>query len=161
MFACQISFLENQGYKSAVLQKEPFQLKRRTLQAKSFEMVMKFNFIDSCGCPSTEIIVPLNFKVSRDCFELDKDAILQKLRHTAIQESCCGQNAVVERNALLTPKTDVIVYAIVTNVIRYKKTTEALEADSLSNGVKRRRESANGTETSRKRSKVHRRKPRF
>lgn len=157
----EISFLENQGYKSAVLQKEPFQLKRRTLQAKSFEMVMKFNFIDSCGCPSTEIIVPLNFKVSRDCFELDKDAILQKLRHTAIQESCCGQNAVVERNALLTPKTDVIVYAIVTNVIRYKKPTEALEADSLSNGVKRRRESANGTETSRKRSKVHRRKPRF
>lgn len=86
---------------------------------------------------------------------------MQKLRHTAIQESCCGQNAVVERNAMLTPKTEVIVYAIVTNVIRYKKTTEALEADSLGNGVKRRRESANGTETSRKRSKVHRRKPRF
>ncbi|BBN67377.1 sirtuin 1 [Prunus dulcis] len=123
----EISFLENQGYKSAILQKEPFQLKRFQETASS----------------------------------LIRMPYCKKLRHTAIQESCCGQNAVVERNAMLTPKTEVIVYAIVTNVIRYKKTTEALEADSLGNGVKRRRESANGTETSRKRSKVHRRKPRF
>ncbi|TQD80325.1 hypothetical protein C1H46_034123 [Malus baccata] len=157
----EISFLDNQGYKSAILQKEPFQLKRRTLQGKSFDMVLKINFIDSCGCPSTEIVVHLNLKVPEDNLQLDKDAILQKLRHTAVQESCCGQNAIVERNVILAPKTEVLAHAIVTNVVRYRMTAEALQAGSLGNAVKRRKESVNGFETSRKRSKVHRRKSKF
>lgn len=156
----EISFLDNQDYKAATLQNEPFQLKRRTSQSKSIEMVLKFNFIDGCGCPFTEINTPLNCEVSADHFKLDKDAILQKLRDTATDESCCGQNAVVERNFITSPKTDVTVYAIVTNVVTYKKISEAVLADSLSNGIKRRKD-ANGPATSKKRSKVHRRKSRL
>lgn len=99
-------------------------------------------------------------QVSADHFKLDKDAILQKLRDTATDESCCGQNAVVERNFITSPKTDVTVYAIVTNVVTYKKIREAVLADSLSNGIKRRKD-ANGPATSKKRSKVQRRKSRL
>lgn len=79
---------------------------------------------------------------------------MQELRETAIQESCCGQNAVVERRAILTPKSEETVYAIVTNIVRHSKTSET---DSLSNGsVKRRLE--NGSQTMKKRSKGHKRK---
>lgn len=99
-------------------------------------------------------------QVSADHFKLDKDAILQKLRDTATDESCCGQNAVVERNFITSPKADVTVYAIVTNVVTYK-ISEAVQADSLSNGVKRRKDNANGPATSKKRSKVQRRKSRL
>lgn len=100
-------------------------------------------------------------QVSADHLKLDKDAILQKLRDTATDESCCGQNAVVERNFITSPKTNVTVYAIVTNVVTYKKISEAVLADSLSNGVKRRKDDANGPATSKKRSKVQRRKSRL
>ncbi|KAK7842277.1 nad-dependent protein deacetylase srt1 [Quercus suber] len=157
----KVSFLDNQDYKEAILQMQPFRLKRRTMQAKSFELVLKVNFIDGCGCQSVEINIPIDFKVSIDCFNPDKDAVLQRLRDTAIQDLCCGQNAVIERTAFLMPKSEVTVYAIVTNIVQYIKTSNVL-ADSLSNGnVKRQRESVNGTGTSRKRSKVHRRKSRY
>lgn len=157
----EVSFLDNQDYKEAILQMQPFRLKRRTMQAKSFELVLKVNFIDGCGCQSVEINIPIDFKVSIDCFNPDKDSVLQRLRDTAIQDLCCGQNAVIERTAFLMPKSEVTVYAIVTNIVQYIKTSNVL-ADSLSNGnVKRQRESVNGTGTSRKRSKVHRRKSRY
>ncbi|XP_024160627.1 NAD-dependent protein deacetylase SRT1 isoform X2 [Rosa chinensis] len=155
----EISFVDNQDYKAAILQNEPFQLKRRTSQSKSIEMVLKFNFIDGCGCPFTEINVSLNWEVSTDHSKLDKDAILQKLRDTATDESCCGKNAVVERNFIPSPKTEVLTYAIVTNVVTYKTTAEAVQADTLSNGVKRRK--SDGPATSKKRSKVQRRKSRL
>ena len=106
-------------------------------------------------------IIPISLQVSIDCFNPDKDAVLQRLRDTAIQDLCCGQNAVIERTAFLMPKSEVTVYAIVTNIVQYIKSSNVL-ADSLSNGnVKRQRESVNGTGTSRKRSKVHRRKSRY
>ncbi|XP_015900384.3 NAD-dependent protein deacetylase SRT1 isoform X1 [Ziziphus jujuba] len=158
----EVSFLDSQDYKAAILDKEPFQLKRRTLQTKSFEMVLKFNFSDGCGCSSTEINIPIDFQVPADCFRLDRDAIFQKLRETAIQDSCCGQNAVIEKKTILSPNSEVTVYAIITNIVRYNKTSKSTEADSLSNGdVKRRIDRENGTETSRKRSKGRKRKSKF
>ncbi|PON94011.1 Sirtuin family [Trema orientale] len=153
----EISFLDREDYKAANLEKEPFQLKRRTVQSKSFEMVLKLNFSEGCGCPSIEMNIPVDFTVPTDCFNLEKNAILQELRETAIEESCCGQNAVIERRVVLNPKCEETVYAVVTNIVRHSKTTKVLETDSLSNGnVKRRL--ANGSETSRKRSKGHKRK---
>jgi mono-ADP-ribosyltransferase sirtuin 6 len=102
----------------------------------------------------------ITLQVSTDCPNLDKEVVLQGLRDTAIQDLCCGHNAVVEREATLMPKSEVTVYAIVTNIVQYTKPSKAV-ADSLSNGdVKRRRESVNGTGTSRKRSKGHRNKSR-
>lgn len=156
----EVSFLDNQDYKAAILHVQPFRLKRRTTRTKSVELVLKVNFIDGCGCQSAEYNIPIDFKVSTDCPNLDKEVVLQGLRDTAIQDLCCGHNAVVEREATLMPKSEVTVYAIVTNIVQYTKPSKAV-ADSLSNGdVKRRRESVNGTGTSRKRSKGHRNKSR-
>lgn len=84
--------------------------------------------------------------------------MLQKLRDMAIRDLCCGLSAVTERNTTLTPKSEVTVCAIVTNLVQHAKTAKAL-ADSLSNGDVKRR-SVNGTGTSRKRSRGHKRKSR-
>ena len=54
---------------------------------------------------------------------------------------------------ILTPRSDVTTYAIVTNVVQYSKTCKAA-LDSLSNGdFKKRKASVTGTGSSRKRSK--------
>lgn len=95
-------------------------------------------------------------QVSTDCFNFDKDVVFQKLRDKAVMESKCGQNAVVERKVILTPRSDITVYAVATNVVQYSKTCKAIP-DSLTNGdLKKRIASINGTESSRKRSKVSR-----
>ncbi|KAF7831269.1 NAD-dependent protein deacetylase SRT1 [Senna tora] len=145
----EVSFLDKEDYKAATLDRQPFRLKRRTVSNKVFEMVLKLNFSDGCGCSSIEIDVPIDFKVSTDCFNFDKDVVFQKLRDKAVVEPKCGQNAVIERKAILTPRSDHTVYAIVTNVVQYSKSC-------LSNGDLRKRlgSSINGTESSsRKRSK--------
>ncbi|KAJ1441232.1 Sirtuin family [Sesbania bispinosa] len=149
----EVSFLDKEDYKAAILDKQPFRLKRRTAYNKAFEMVLKLNFGDGCGCSSLEFDVPVDFKVSTDCFNFDKDFIFQKLRDKAILESKCGQSGVIERKTILTPRSDVTTYAIVTNVIQYSKTCKAVP-DSLSNGdLKKRKGSLTGTGSSRKRSK--------
>lgn len=153
----EVSFLDAEDYKAALLEKEPFQLKRRTLETKAFELVLKLNFSEGCGCPSIEINIPVDFKVPTDCFDLEKESTFQKLRETAIKESCCGQNAVIERKDILSPASEVTIYATATNIVRYDKATKPSEPDALSNGsVKRRTEK--GIETSRKRPKGHKRK---
>lgn len=92
-------------------------------------------------------------QVSTDCFNFDKDVVFQKLSAKAIEESKCGQTAVIERKTILTPKSDITVHAIVTNVIQYSETCKAF-SDFLTNGdLKNNVSSINGTGSSRKRSK--------
>ncbi|XP_031744759.1 uncharacterized protein LOC101212255 isoform X6 [Cucumis sativus] len=155
----EISFLDNQDYKSTTLQSQPFLLKRRTVKEKSFEMVLRLNFSEGCGSSHAEINVPVDFKVSADCMNLDKEVVFQRLIEETVQDSFCGKSAVIERKAISIPKSEVTVYAIVTNIIRYTKSLKTPAIDSLSNGdVKRQRESVNGSATSRKRSKRQKRK---
>ena len=105
------------------------------------------------GALANTIPENLSLQVSTDCFDFDKDYIFQKLRDKAVLESRCGQNAVIERKAILRPRSDVTTYAIVTNVVQYSKTCKAA-LDSLSNGdFKKRKASVTGTGSSRKRSK--------
>lgn len=101
----------------------------------------------------------ITLQVSTDCSNPEKDVILQKLRDTAMQDLCCGLNAVVERKASLTPKSEATVYAIVTNIFQHNKISKAL-ADSLCNGDVKRQKGVNGTGTSGKRSKGRKRKSR-
>ena len=85
--------------------------------------------------------------------KLDKNDAFEKMRDAAIQDSSCGQNAVVERRTILVPKSEITVHAIVTNV-------KAFDCH-LSNGdVKPRKEGMKGSETTRKRSKGRKRKMR-
>ncbi|MCI01639.1 NAD-dependent protein deacetylase SRT1-like [Trifolium medium] len=114
-------------------------------------MVLNLNFGDGCGCSSLEVDVPIDFMSSTDCFNFDKDVIFQKLRDKAVNESKCGQNAVIERKTISTPSSDVTTYAVVTNVVHYSKPVP----NSLTNGDhKKRKDSMTGTGSSRKRSKV-------
>ncbi|XP_059666561.1 NAD-dependent protein deacetylase SRT1 [Cornus florida] len=153
----EVSFSESQNMKEAVLHEQPLQLKRRTVRtAEPFDILLKLNFSDGCGCSCTRIKIPIDFKVPMDCFKRDKDAVFQKLRERAIQDLCCGKKSVIEREAVTDPESEVTVYAIVTDIIRYEKTSKAFEAAPLSNGtVKRQDLGINWIETPRKRRCKH------
>ncbi|CAI0374095.1 unnamed protein product [Linum tenue] len=124
----EVSFSDSQKYKAALLDQQPFNLKRRTLTGESFEILLKINLSDGCGCLSTEINIPFGLnKGSTDCLDLEKDAIIQSMKEKAIQDSSCGQTAVVERRSMSEPTAEVTVYGIVTNI-------KAFNSESLSNG---------------------------
>ncbi|KAK8490523.1 hypothetical protein V6N13_031695 [Hibiscus sabdariffa] len=153
----EVSFSNNQNYKEAILDAQPFLLKRRTVRTETFEIFLNLKFSDGCGCLNSQIQIPFNFEdqESAEGFKLDKNATFEKMREVAIQDSSCGQNEVVERKTVLVPKSEVTVHAIVTNV----KTFDY----QLSNGdVKPRKEGMNGLVMTRKqRSKGRKRKTRL
>ncbi|CAO2835754.1 unnamed protein product [Amaranthus hypochondriacus] len=118
----EVSFTDRQDLKGAVLDKQPYVLKRRSVRiVEPFEMVLKINFIDACRCRCVQIKIPVNFKISRQCPQYDKEAIFHTLREAGMQDSHCGQYEVIERKANLSPKYDITVYAIVTNITTYNK----------------------------------------
>lgn len=82
--------------------------------------------------------------------------IFDKLREEAIADPSCGQTALIERETIMVPKSEVLVHAIVTNIVKFETT-----AQGSSNGLKRKHgcSSINGTIPSRKRSNG--RKPRI
>ncbi|KAJ9182523.1 hypothetical protein P3X46_006509 [Hevea brasiliensis] len=150
----EVSFSDAQKYKAAILHEQPFNLKRRTVTTEAFEILLKLNFSDGCGCLCTQINIPFGFKGLNGCCNLDKDTVIQDLREKAIQDICCGQNAVIER--ILAPRTEFTVHAVVTSIKAFES-----ESDFLNNDVKRATESINGPQTSQKRSKGRKRKSIF
>ncbi|XP_019196857.1 PREDICTED: NAD-dependent protein deacetylase SRT1 [Ipomoea nil] len=153
----EVSFSESQNMKTAILHKEPLHLKRRTVKtANPFHIIMKLNFSEGCKCVSAEIKIPVDFMVSVNNIKEDNNVIFDKLREEAIADPSCGQTALIEREAIMVPKTEVLVHAIVTNIVKFETT-----AQGSSNGLKRKHgcSSINGTIPSRKRSNG--RKPRI
>lgn len=93
-------------------------------------------------------------QISADAFKDDKNSILQNLRESAIVDPTCGQTAVIEKKVIMVPKSEVMVHAIVTNIVKFDRSF-----GDLSNGsFKRKYECINGIIPSRKRSNG--RKPR-
>lgn len=90
----------------------------------------------------------------------DKDSIFQKLIDEATRDPCCGQNEVIERKATIVPQSEVMVHAMVTNILVYGKSYKASEeAAPLSIGaLKWINGAAQWNETSRKRSKGRKRR---
>lgn len=41
------------------------------MRTKSFELVLRLNFGDGCGCQSVEINIPVDFKVRRQVCSID------------------------------------------------------------------------------------------
>lgn len=148
----ELSFSGNQKFKEAIVDKEPFQLKRRTGRSETFEIFLKLNFSDGCGCVFTQITIPFDYEASNECFKHDKEATMQKLREKAVQDSCTGQTEVLKRDVAPRPKTETTVHAIVTNV-------KAFDQHSSNGDVKLLKQSANGTGTSRKRSRKRKPEP--
>lgn len=157
----EVSFSEEgKKWKEAFLNEQPLRLKRRTASStKPFNIILKLNLSNGCGCSCTHIRIPVDFEGSIECCNHDRDSILRKLRRKAIHDLCCGQNAVIERKGTKTPKSEVTVYAIATNMVAYDKTSKACGAASLSNGsLKRQNEGIDGVQTSRKRRTERKRK---
>ncbi|KAK4752638.1 hypothetical protein SAY87_021436 [Trapa incisa] len=150
----EISFPDDEKYKAAILEEAPFQLKRRTERTRAFKIGVLINFMEGCGCASTEIGIPFEAKDSTDS-DYNQDFILQRLKEKAIADSCCGQNAVIGRNDLSVTKSEVTVYAIVTNIINYASVSKELKIEPFLNGtVKKRKRSSNFTRPSRKSTQV-------
>ncbi|XP_011095543.1 NAD-dependent protein deacetylase SRT1 isoform X1 [Sesamum indicum] len=138
----EVSFSESLNMKAAVLHNQPLHLKRRTVRStKPFDIILKMNFSPGCKCLYTKLKIPVDFEVSTDVVKEERDSIIQKLKDRAIKDPCCGQTAVVERRAILVPKSEVIVHAIVTNIIEYGSSSGDSEASSLGNvSLKRKHE---------------------
>ncbi|XP_038973347.1 NAD-dependent protein deacetylase SRT1 isoform X2 [Phoenix dactylifera] len=153
----EVSFPERPDLKTAFLHEQPFYLKRETLRKRPFKMLLTFNFSDGCSCLCTTIEWPINFQVTKDNLVREKNEVLRELRDAADKESHCGQHAVLERK--VNPRSEVTIYAIVTNIRRYNDPEEAngvLEITPNSNSnfmIKRCSEGVNGSQTSQKRPK--------
>ncbi|KAK6947082.1 Sirtuin family [Dillenia turbinata] len=146
---------DGESFKAAVLQKQPFLLKRRTIRTKSFEMMVKLNFSDGCGCSCTMISLPVDFKISPEWPKYDKNATFKNLKETAIKDRSCGKTAIVEKKVMLDPKSEFIVYAMVTNITWHDGIPTAPEDTSKSSGTLTKRQNVvnNRIRTSRKRRK--------
>ncbi|CAA7062665.1 unnamed protein product [Microthlaspi erraticum] len=114
----EISFSDNHKFKDAVLDKQPFVMKRRTSRSETFDIFLTVNYSEGCDCVSTKLSIPFEFKVSteEDGESIDKEAVLESLREKAIEESSCGQSDVVERRVVSEPRSEAVVYATVTNL---------------------------------------------
>ncbi|XP_031274522.1 NAD-dependent protein deacetylase SRT1-like isoform X2 [Pistacia vera] len=115
----EVSFSDRRDLKSAVLHKQPFVLKREMLRTRPFTLVLKLNFSDGCGCQCTSLELPVSLQEQGDSISHDKDAVVEMLRNSAIQNECLGQVSLVEREILLSPKKEIAVCAVATNIVWY------------------------------------------
>ncbi|MCL7046861.1 hypothetical protein MKW94_029903 [Papaver nudicaule] len=155
----EVLFPESPLLKSAILTKPPFQLRRHML-SRPLKMLVKLNFGDGCRCSCTIIDFPFNFEASMGSIDNDMDGVTQKLRDSALKDPRCGQYEIVERKSLLSTRSEITTYAIVTNVVRHR--CNPVASPSKANGfvhqtyqniVKRLNEGTNGNEASPKRLK--------
>ncbi|KAJ0053939.1 hypothetical protein Pint_01825 [Pistacia integerrima] len=115
----EVSFSDRRDLKSAVLHRQPFVLKREMLRTRPFTLVLKLNFSDGCGCQCTSLELPVSLQEQGDSISHDKDAVVEMLRNSAIQNQCLGQVSLVEREILLSPKKEIAVCAVATNIVWY------------------------------------------
>ncbi|XP_078162977.1 sirtuin 1 isoform X2 [Carex rostrata] len=155
----EVSFPDRPDMKCALMQKQPFVLKRETVQRKPFKILLTLNLSDGCGCSFSQIEWPINFQVKKKSLSLDRDKVVNELRDLAERESCCGQEVLLERN--VEPRSEFTVHAIVTNIVRYDNLEEVFEnendqATSINGGasaIKRPCEDGANSEKSAKRCK--------
>ncbi|KAI4308534.1 hypothetical protein L6164_031593 [Bauhinia variegata] len=129
-----VSFPERPDLKSAALNKQPFKLKRETLKTNPLVISLKLHFGDGCKCQWTSIKFQVNFEEVAETVLYDKEAIIENLRNLAIEDHCCGQTSLVERNK--SAKQEKLVYATTTNMVEYCS-DDAASAGSAKHILKR------------------------
>ncbi|KAF6153772.1 hypothetical protein GIB67_001005 [Kingdonia uniflora] len=127
----EVSFPGRPELKTAILDKEPFQLKRETVKTRPIEMLLNLKFSDGCGCLGARIEFPVDLEVVPEPFRHEQEAVVQTLKNIAIQELSCGQYSAVEKKIILSPKSEVTVYAIATNIVGHKSLFDNTKADGL------------------------------
>ncbi|KZV53023.1 hypothetical protein F511_33176 [Dorcoceras hygrometricum] len=84
--------------KAAILHEKPLQLKRRTAKtSKPFDIILNLNLSAGCKCSYVELKIPVEFEISIERLNEDKDSIIHSLKRKAIEDQCCGQTIVVEK----------------------------------------------------------------
>ncbi|KAG9448560.1 hypothetical protein H6P81_008525 [Aristolochia fimbriata] len=136
----EVTFPDRTGLKPAILQEQPFILKRETLKRRPFTMVLVLNFGEGCGCSSSRIEWPVDFQAPRNDFSHDKTLVFQKLRESSVQDSSCGLYAAIERKNISEPQCEVTSYAIVTSIVRYNCVQDAIVHKNNGFVTKRRSE---------------------
>ncbi|KAJ1702413.1 hypothetical protein LUZ63_002192 [Rhynchospora breviuscula] len=132
----EVAFPDRPDMKCALLQEQPFVLKRQTTQRKSFKILLTLNLSEGCGSSFSQIEWPVNFQatnVKKKSLSLDRDKVLNELKDLAERESCCGQEVLLERN--VESRSEFTAHAIVTNIVRYAKIEEVPENDDLTTSV--------------------------
>ncbi|KAI3702660.1 hypothetical protein L6452_28408 [Arctium lappa] len=115
----EVTFPERPELKTAVLQQQPFLLKRETLKSRPLHMVLWINFSEGCGCRFISIDFPVDFEASTDGIIQDKNIVIQQLRDMANQDQYCGQSSVVDRKLVSASGKTITTYAVATNIARY------------------------------------------
>ncbi|KAJ9551596.1 hypothetical protein OSB04_015641 [Centaurea solstitialis] len=124
----QVTFPERPELKTAVLQQQPFLLKRNNrcactwpgdLKSRPLHMVLWVNFSEGCGCRFISIDFPVDFEASTDDISQDKDIVIQRLRDMANQDQYCGQSSVVDRKLISASGKTISTYAVATNIAQY------------------------------------------
>lgn len=115
----EVSFPGRPELKVATLNKQPFLLKRETIAKRSLCIMLKMNLSQGCGCSYTTIDFPVDFEAPITDINHGKDAVIQKLRETAIRDNYCGQLSLVEIKSLSQPKGEIAAFAVTTNICAY------------------------------------------
>ncbi|PWA79991.1 sirtuin family, DHS-like NAD/FAD-binding domain protein [Artemisia annua] len=127
----QVTFPDRPELKTAVLNQQPFLLKRETLKSRPLQMVLLVNFSEGCGCRSISIDLPIDFEGSADDISQDKNFVIQQLRDKANEDQCCGQSSLVDRKVMSDCGKTISTYAVATNIIQYdvSQLTEKVSGD--------------------------------
>nr|GEX02592.1 winged helix-turn-helix DNA-binding domain, heat shock transcription factor family [Tanacetum cinerariifolium] len=136
-----VTFPERPELKTAVLNQQPFLLKRETLKSRPLHMVLLVNFSEGCGCRFISIDLPVDFEGSADDISQDKNFVIQQLRDKANEDRYCGQSSLVDRKVMSDCGKTISTYAVATNIIQYdvSELTEKVSGDpekvKLENGI--------------------------
>ncbi|GJN13000.1 hypothetical protein PR202_ga31333 [Eleusine coracana subsp. coracana] len=90
---------------------------RETSMNRPFVMLLTFHFSDGCGCSCSSVEWPVDFQKQKGSFITDRSLVLRELHCAAEQQSCAGQQEILERESL--PRVETCTHAIVTNIVRY------------------------------------------
>ncbi|KAJ8441007.1 hypothetical protein Cgig2_021371 [Carnegiea gigantea] len=126
----EVSFPGRPELKVATLNKQPFLLKRETIAKRSLCIMLKMNLSQGCGCAYTTIDFPVDFEAPITDINHGKDAVIQKLRETAIRDNYCGQLSLVEIRSLSQPKGEIAAFAVTTNICAYSSVPAYFQAKS-------------------------------
>ncbi|XP_076940267.1 NAD-dependent protein deacetylase SRT1-like [Bidens hawaiensis] len=130
----EVTFPERPELKTAVLNQQPFLLKRETLKSRPIHMVLWVNFSEGCGCRFISIDCPIDFLLSPDDISEDKNTVIQRLRDMANEDQYCGQSSIIDRKHVQDSGKTVSTYAVATNIVHY---------NGLSNNVNGGRDKVN------------------
>ncbi|KAL9999827.1 putative histone deacetylase [Helianthus debilis subsp. tardiflorus] len=141
----EVTFPDRPELKTAVLNQQPFLLKRETLKSRPLHMVLWVNFSEGCGCRFISIDLPVDFEASPDDISQDKNNVIQQLKKLANENQYCGQSSIVDRKHLPDSGKTVSTYAVATNIVQYNGLLPSKNSDvsELTNKVNGGQEKAN------------------